>query len=44
VAAGILAVEAYHAADILTVLDDRGLAAAANAISSACDSLDGPAR
>ena len=41
-AAGILAVEAYHAANIRTVLYDRGLAAAANAISTARDSLDGP--
>jgi Ferritin-like domain len=41
-AAGILAVEAYHAANIRTVLYDRGLAAAANAISAARDSLDGP--
>jgi Ferritin-like domain len=41
-AAGILAVEAYHAANIRTVLYDRGLSAAANAISAARDSLDGP--
>ena len=41
-AAGILAVEAYHAANIRTVLYDRGLAEAANAISDARDSLDGP--
>ncbi len=41
-AAGILAVEAYHAANIRTVLYDRGLASAANAISRARDSLDGP--
>jgi hypothetical protein len=40
-AAGILAVEAYHAANIRTVLYDRGLAADANAISAARDSLDG---
>jgi hypothetical protein len=40
-AAGILAVEAYHAANIRTVLYDRGLAGAANAISAARDSLDG---
>jgi hypothetical protein len=41
-AAGILAVEAYHAATIRTVLYERGLAPAANAISAARDSLDGP--
>ena len=41
-AAGILAVEAYHAANIRTVLYDRGFAAAANAISAARDALDGP--
>jgi Ferritin-like domain len=41
-AAGILAVEAYHAANIRTVLYDRGLAKDANAISAARDSLDGP--
>ncbi len=40
-AAGILAVEAYHAATIRTTLYDRGLADAANAISAARDSLDG---
>ena len=40
-AAGILAVEAYHAANIRTVLYDRGLAADADAISAARDSLDG---
>jgi hypothetical protein len=40
-AAGILAVEAYHAATIRTTLYDRGLASAANAISNARDSLDG---
>jgi hypothetical protein len=40
-AAGILAVEAYHAATIRTTLYDRGLANAANAISNARDSLDG---
>jgi hypothetical protein len=39
-AAGILAVEAYHAANIRTVLYDRGLAADADAISAARDSLD----
>lgn len=42
-AAGILAVEAYHAANIRTTLFDRGLAKQANAISNARDSLDGPA-
>ena len=41
-AAGILAVEAYHAATIRTELFERGLASAANAISNARDSLDGP--
>jgi hypothetical protein len=41
-AAGILAVEAYHAANIRTVLYDRGMAAAANAISLARTRLDGP--
>ena len=41
-AAGILAVEAYHAANIRTVLYDRSLASAANAISAARTSLDGP--
>jgi Ferritin-like domain len=40
-AAGILAVEAYHAATIRTVLYDRGLAKDADAISNARDSLDG---
>jgi Ferritin-like domain len=40
-AAGILAVEAYHAANIRTVLYDRGLAADANAISAARNSLNG---
>jgi hypothetical protein len=40
-AAGILAVEAYHAANIRTALYDRGLAAGADAISAARDSLDG---
>ena len=40
-AAGILAVEAYHAANIRTVLYNRGLAKDANAISAARDSLDG---
>ena len=41
-AAGILAVEAYHAAEIRTILLFRGLDAAANAISDVRDSLDGP--
>jgi hypothetical protein len=41
-AAGILAVEAYHAANIRTVLYQRGLAKDADAISKARDSLDGP--
>jgi Ferritin-like domain len=40
-AAGILAVEAYHAANIRTVLYERGLSSDANAISAARDSLDG---
>jgi hypothetical protein len=40
-AAGILAVEAYHAANIRTVLYDRGFAWDANAISAARDSLNG---
>lgn len=40
-AAGILAVEAYHAGLVRTVLTARGLAAAATAISDARDSLDG---
>jgi hypothetical protein len=40
-AAGILAVEAYHAATIRTTLFDKGLAKDANAISTARDSLDG---
>jgi hypothetical protein len=40
-AAGILAVEAYHAATIRTVLVNRGLGEATNAISDARDSLDG---
>jgi ferritin-like protein len=41
-AAGIIAVEAYHAGTIRTVLFDRSLARQANAISDARDSLDGP--
>jgi hypothetical protein len=40
-AAGILAVEAYHAANVRTELYSRGLSAEANAISAARDSLDG---
>jgi hypothetical protein len=41
-AAGILAVEAYHAGNVRTALYEKGLADAANAISRARDSLDGP--
>jgi hypothetical protein len=41
-AAGILAVEAYHAATIRTTLHHLGLAAPTVAISDARDSLDGP--
>jgi len=41
-AAGILAVEAYHAGNVRTVLLARGLQDAANAISDARDSLNGP--
>ena len=41
-AAGILAVEAYHAANIRTVLFALELIAEARAISDARDSLDGP--
>ncbi|PPK92897.1 ferritin-like protein [Kineococcus xinjiangensis] len=41
-AAGILAVEAYHAGIIRTQMYDRGMVAAAGAISDARDSLDGP--
>lgn len=41
-AAGILAVEAYHAANVRTTLLAKGLQDAANAISDARDSLDGP--
>lgn len=40
-AAGILAVEAYHAGEIRTVLYSRGLIAQAKAISDARDALDG---
>lgn len=41
-AAGILAVEAYHASNVRTVLLSRDLIVPANAISDARDSLDGP--
>jgi len=41
-AAGILAFEAYHAATIRTTIVARGQGAAADAISNARDSLDGP--
>jgi hypothetical protein len=41
-AAGILAVEAYHAANVRTVLYQRGLGGATDKISAARDSLDGP--
>lgn len=41
-AAGILAVEAYHAGLVRTVLLSKGLEDAAGAISDARDSLDGP--
>jgi len=41
-AAGILAVEAYHAGLIRTLLLAKGLAAPAGKISDARDSLDGP--
>lgn len=40
-AAGILAVEAYHAANIRTVLVEKGITDPANKISDARDSLDG---
>ena len=40
-AAGILAVEAYHAGIIRTILYEKGLFSAAQAISDARDSLDG---
>ncbi|GAA3223176.1 ferritin-like domain-containing protein [Pseudonocardia petroleophila] len=42
-AAGILAVEAYHAGLVRTVLLAKGFEDAAGAISDARDSLDGPA-
>ncbi len=41
-AAGILAVEAYHASTIRTSLYEKGLMAAVKKISDARDSLDGP--
>ena len=41
-AAGILAVEAYHAGIIRTILYQKGLFTQAQAISDARDSLDGP--
>ncbi|WP_267419984.1 MULTISPECIES: ferritin-like domain-containing protein [unclassified Curtobacterium] len=41
-AAGILAVEAYHAGIIRSKLFDKGLQVPANKISDARDSLDGP--
>jgi len=40
-AAGLLAVEAYHAGEIRTILASRGLFMQAQAISNARDSLDG---
>ncbi len=40
-AAGLLAVEAYHAGAVRSLLIQRGLFAASNAISDARDSLDG---
>ena len=43
-AAGILAVEAYHAGQIRTLLYGQGLFTAARAISDARDRLDGPSR
>ena len=41
-AAGILAFEAYHAAAIRTVMTVQGISTAADAVSNARDSLDGP--
>jgi len=41
-AAGLLAVEAYHAANVRTLLFQRGLISQTTAISNARDSLDGP--
>ncbi|MCU1571479.1 MAG: hypothetical protein JWR33_2220 [Naasia sp.] len=41
-AAGILAVEAYHAGIIRTEILEKGLASSANKITAARDSLDGP--
>jgi hypothetical protein len=41
-AAGILAVEAYHASTVRTMLYDRGLSKDTDAISAARNSLDGP--
>jgi hypothetical protein len=41
-AAGILAVEAYHAGLVRSSLYERGLSSATNKISAARDSLDGP--
>jgi hypothetical protein len=41
-AAGLLAVEAYHAGEIRTVLGALGLAREARALSDARDALDGP--
>jgi hypothetical protein len=41
-AAGLLAIEAYHAGEIRTVLYGRGLIAPAQAISELRDSADGP--
>lgn len=43
-AAGLLAVEAYHAGEIRTLLFGRGLIEQANRISNARDSLDGPGK